>query len=446
MVSGIEPSSGPNTRDVAVQIAGSGFRVSITSDVDEGTTTVDDALTVTIGQTPLAGVIRSDKGLIEGTVPAGLVEGTYDVTVTIGAHRDTLPDGYTVTRAGESALHLDPADGMPGGAPLTLTGDVTIDTTTLEITGASLPAGDAFDLRSQLGGGLDLAVLHVGALAVESGANVRVVGDHPLVIVAGGDVDIAGLLDAGARGPTPGAGGAAMGDGAGTAGTHGSDDSDSGGGGGGYGEAGASGGAISGCPVMGGVGGPAFGDAAIGRLVGGSGGASSSGTTCMPDPGGAGGGALQITSATQIAIAGTGRINAGGGGGAGGTDCGASDVNSAAGGGSGGAIALQAPAISNAGIIAANGGGGGGSSQTGAGSGMPGGDGVTSAMASAGGTGPRATGGSGGTGTAPPTIGGGAGCGANAAGGGGGVGRIAVSASFTSTGTVSPAPNTSLPP
>jgi hypothetical protein len=106
--------------------------------------------------------------------------------------------------SGDLPLHLGSGDGTPGTAPLTLGGTVTIDTGALSITGASLPAGDSFDLRPQLGGGPDLAVLHVSTLIVSSGANVRIVGTHPFVVVASGDVDLSGTLDAGARGVTPG--------------------------------------------------------------------------------------------------------------------------------------------------------------------------------------------------------------------------------------------------
>jgi hypothetical protein len=446
----VDPASAPNTADVAVQIDGAGFHLPITSSLDQGTTIVG-TMTVTVGNTQVADAARRSDQLIEGTVTAGLPVGSYDVTVTIGDRSDVLVNGYTVTGFGSSAepLHLATGDGTPGGAPLMLTGTVTIDTSAPSIS-VVLPAGDSLDVRPQLGGGPDLAVLHVDALTVASGANVIITGSRPFVIVAGGDVVVDGTLDAGSHGATPGPGGAGTGSGsgAGAAGVHGTNASDTGGAGAGYGEAGANGGTMTGCVVMTASGGAAFGDAAITQLVGGSGGGLSSGTACLPlDVGGGGGGALQISSATQIVIGATGQINAGGGGGTGGTDCnsGTGDVNSAAGGGSGGAIVLQAPAISNAGVIAANGGGGGGSSATSMGSGMPGQDGQLGSMLALGGTGPVAQGGAGGTGGGPPTVGGDAVCGYNAAGGGGGVGRIAASASYIDGGTVSPTPDTTLP-
>ena len=71
--------------------------------------------------------------------------------------------------------------------------------------------------------------------------------------------------------------------------------------------------------------------------------------------GGGGAGALQITAAVSLDIA--GEIRAGGGGGAGGDD--GLDCNGGAGGGSGGAVLLEAPEVEISGVIWAAGGGGG---------------------------------------------------------------------------------------
>ncbi len=364
---------------------------------------------------------------------------------------DTV-DGGLGDGAGPGVLHLAAGDSIAGTAALSLSGTIAIDTGALTLTGATLPAGVTLDARPQLGGGPELAVLHVGSLTVAGGAQVRVTGTRPLVIVADGDVQVDGLVDASARDATPGAGGSApaMGGGAGGAGSHLPQYSDSGGGGGGFGGAGAAGGAVSGCTtaVVAGTAGTVFGDAAIAQLVGGAGGGSGSGAVCPINPGGGGGGALQITSAMRIQIGTTGQLLAGGGGGSGGTDCGNSDGNSGGGGGSGGAIVLQAPMIGNAGVIAANGGGGGGSGSGGGGSGQPGQNAQASATPAAGGTGSGSsgtTGGAGAAGSTPPVDGTTNTCGNNAGGGGGGLGRIAASTGFSNTGVVSPAADTSLP-
>ncbi|MGE5183136.1 MAG: hypothetical protein ACM31C_13790, partial [Acidobacteriota bacterium] len=407
LIDRVDPASGANTADVAVQIDGTGFHLPISSSLDQATTTVG-TMSVALGDTVLSDAARLSDEALSGTVPAGLPVGPYDVTVTIGDRTAVLPGGYTVTAPGATAidpLHLATADGMSGNSDLTLSGTVTIDTSAPSIS-VTLPAGDLLDVRPQLGGGPDLAVLHVGGLTIASGAVVTVTGSRPLVIVAGGDVKIDGTLDASAHAKAPGPGGAVtdMGTGAGAQGSHETtSDSDTGGSGGGYGTAGANGGQITGCTVAMATGGKLYGDVSILQLVGGSGGGLASGTACLPvDQGGGGGGALQLSSATKIDISSTGKLDAGGGGGGGATDCGAGDVNSGAGGGSGGSIVLQAPMIANAGVIAANGGGGGGGSQTSDGSAPPGQDGQIGATPAAGGVGPVATGGAGGAGTTLP--------------------------------------------
>src|ERR1043165_1926487 len=315
-ISRVEPDSGPNTADVRVRIEGSGFHLPFTSDLDRGTLAIG-TVGVALDDVAIANVAWRHEGLIEGVVPAGLPIRSYDVTLTIDDRSVVLPDGYAVTSG--PPLHLAPGDGMVGTEALSSSGNVTIDTTTLSISGATLPAGDVFDVKLHEGSGAELAVLHVGALDVAAGANVSIVGARPLVIVAGGDVSVAGFLDASANRGVPGPGGAlpGAGMGAGGVGIHEtSRSSDSGGGGGGYGQAGGRGGALgTTCPEPGGVGGASYGDAAISQLVGGSGGASSSGAGCPPDSGGAGGGALQISAAGGIRIDARGQVSGGGGGG-----------------------------------------------------------------------------------------------------------------------------------
>ncbi|HDO22735.1 MAG TPA: hypothetical protein ENG86_07785 [Nitrospirae bacterium] len=109
-------------------------------------------------------------------------------------------------------------------------------------------------------------------------------------------------------------------------------------GGGGYGSPGGSVGANYG------AGGPAYGNARLVPLIGGSGGGGMSGsTTTSGYGGGGGGGAILIASSTSITV--TGSITANGGNG-----------YSIAGGGSGGAIRLMANTISGNGTISAKGG------------------------------------------------------------------------------------------
>jgi hypothetical protein len=95
-VSTITPAMGPSDRTQNVQIAGL-FEPRLVSNLDDGTTTYDGTLSVTIGNTPLLGATRIDSGTITGTVPANLAPDTYDVTVTLGPDTDTLIGAYTVT-------------------------------------------------------------------------------------------------------------------------------------------------------------------------------------------------------------------------------------------------------------------------------------------------------------------------------------------------------------
>ena len=283
----------------------------------------------------------------------------------------------------------------PGTWALSLV-DATIDTTAMTIDGLTR---DDFVAREQPDGP-GVAVLSVGSLDV-SGL-VRVVGTRPFIVYATGVVAIGGMLDAGAHGGEPGAGGYVDGPG------HGASESkpvadvcDPGGGGGGFGGAGADGGAES-CGGVHGAGGSTYGDAALVVLEGGSGGGAGSPGACAVVAAGAGGGAVQVSSLASIAVG--GGINVGGGGGGGGPYCVDPDGDGGAGGGggTGGAIFLEAPVVDVSGVLAADGGGGGaggnGNAQNGPiGSGAPGGDG-TLAGPGAGGVTDVPTSGSGGDG------------------------------------------------
>jgi hypothetical protein len=198
---------------------------------------------------------------------------------------------------------------------------------------------------------------------------------------------------------------------------------DGGGGGGSFGEAGGRGGALRTDATRGGAPGDVYPDTdaeLLVPLVGGSGGGWASRFLCNDGSnGGHGGGALQISTAEEIAVA--GMIDARGGGGA------ASVKNLAGGGGgSGGAILLEAPSVSISGALGANGGAGGapgGTTDMDIGrSGPPGG---TDAFGVVNPT--RTEGSSGGSGSDIDGIGGDGGDeNGNAGGGGGGGGRIRI--------------------
>ncbi len=99
---------------------------------------------------------------------------------------------------------------------------------------------------------------------------------------------------------------------------------------------------------------PAYGNAELVPLVGGSAGASG----WSSNRGSSGGGALQMMAGKSITVTPSGAISAGGGAGADGTPTG--EESGAGGGGSGGALLLEAPSVTVAGTLAANGGSGGG--------------------------------------------------------------------------------------
>ncbi len=109
----VTPASGPSTSDVAIEIDGTGFHLPITSNLDRGTTVVG-TMSVAVGSAPLPDAARVSDQQLEGTVPAGLPEGSYDLTVTIGDRSAVLAGGYTVTGAGAGGgLPPDAGSGSP---------------------------------------------------------------------------------------------------------------------------------------------------------------------------------------------------------------------------------------------------------------------------------------------------------------------------------------------
>jgi hypothetical protein len=212
------------------------------------------------------------------------------------------------------------------------------------------------------------------------------VTNTPVVILASGDVTIAGTVDvSGGKSPDignagdgnvgddgqPGVGGPGGYDG-GAGGllgsnTRGSDglgpgggiggerqgDSRCRGGGGGYGTAGTPGN----CTTSGG-GGPTYGSSLLLPFIGGSGGGGgAAGTIVRGGGGGGGGGAILIASSGTVTLGSSGSLLANGG--SAGTSSGV-DTERVGGGGSGGAIRILATTIDGDGIISAIGGTGGG--------------------------------------------------------------------------------------
>jgi hypothetical protein len=169
--------------------------------------------------------------------------------------------------------------------------------------GMTLPAGTTFATALQDGGGPELAVLHVRALAVH--AQVRAYGSRPLVVLAD-SFELTETIDVSAHGDRPGPGARSARD--------------------------------------------LEGDG-TGALVGGAPGSAMAAPPCQADLPGAGGGALEIYARTRISI--SGYVYADGGAGIAGTCPGRMIATQPD--GSGGTIVLQSPVIDNSGRLSATG-------------------------------------------------------------------------------------------
>jgi hypothetical protein len=343
--------------------------------------------------------------------------------------------------------YLEVVNEQPGAGDWVITDDVDFDSdldpSSPGIPG--LPAGVTFTLQAQnVTNARSILVLHVRRLELAATGNLYMYGSRPVAIVAGGDVDIAGRIDAsawtsdstGARNPGPGGFSGTDVAGAGGGGAiPATGASDTGGGGGGHGTPGGRGGGAGCtadvCAVAPGAGGTAINESRFYLGGGGRGGAAVTRGPCIARTGGAGGGGLYIYSPTSITVTASGTIEANGGGGGGGRYCGSNGTLAGSGGGAGGQIELQAPVIvvDSGGLVVANGGaGGGGANNTGSNvEGTAGDDGADSLTEATPGGGGGGTGGDGGAGS----VGAGAGgngehvdLGANGGGGGGGGGRI----------------------
>lgn len=353
------------------------------------------------------------------TLDAGLDARNLDA-LTLDARTDAPASDW-------AAAHLSLADSEAGADGLVLDGEI-IDTDALTVGGAPVGGGNVFETVSQLDGGGRTAVLRVGTLGLRG--EVRVTGSAPLLIIAAGDVEIAGVLDLGAEGGTPGPGGfrTDIGRGAGGPGM-----ASAGGGGAGHLQAGAPAGVRTGSGVAGVTAPSAF-------LVGGSGGGSAQSEVGCRNSGGGGGGAVQISTRGDIVITPAGAIDVGGGGGD--RDCpNIESEKGGPGGGAGGMIYLQAARITNSGILVAN--GGGGAASGGRQPGLNGNDGTRTTQQASGGDGNPGTtlpgGGAGGSLEGDPIAGEAAMSNGLSGGGGGGAGPIYVQGEFTSRGTTSPA-------
>lgn len=363
---------------------------------------------------------------------------------------------------------FDPCVLGPPAPALHLTaGSYTFDTTpspaVLRNAGLGTPMATTSLTRDQPGQP-PAVILYVGALTIDTGATLRVIGARPAIIAGDGTISISGTIDASSHIAvtdmnTHASGNVQLGAGAnqvctaasGRSGSPAPPSAGSGGGGGGsfYGMGGVGGSGDNNNAPGGAAGGTVGAPSTVrGGCAGGSSGAAGAAAVAPASQatvsvGGAGGGGIHLWSNKAIAI--SGDVLATGAGGAGsmqGAGCGGG------GGGSGGYIGLEAPSVTISGDLSANGGGGGGggaiSSFSGngsdgrAGSDPAAGGGASSMCGSAGASG-GAVGLSGGSVVGTDPCGGG--------GAGGGAGYILIwSSSFSAMGaTMSPAPLRDLP-
>lgn len=394
-----------------------------------GDTALPDGATADSTPTPDGGRVDSGAPCVPGETTCS--EGIESICEASGALRTRTCGLGCAATAPRCALfipsNVDLALLDPTAPDVLLSGEAPFDT---EVCGGSTFPQTVIVTQVR---GTEVCVAQTGALTVDLGARLTIVGARPLVVLSAGPVVIAGDIDVSAYGRTAGAGGAlgstANGDpGAGSnpggeGATNGSFEDGAGGGGG---QCGAGGPGGTGGDADGGAGGGVV-EAAweLSPLRGGSGGGAGRSDS---GHGGAGGGALQISSPVSITV--EGQIFAGGGGGGGGQSGGR--YGAGGGGGSGGAVLLEATTVtvgSTAGINA-SGGGGGGSASGSSDDGTAGQDGALNWNGGERGGRAGSTfgshGGRGGGGATPDGSSGGSnsGTGANGGGGGGGAGCV----------------------
>jgi hypothetical protein len=363
------------------------------------------------------------------------------------------------TKGGAHCASLDPGGAaqpsdylVSGLEPVSLSSTVVFNTDTGAITASPAGRGAGMGVDGATGiyyrlatqsDGSTIGIFSFQSFTLAVNAELQVVGNSPLVILASGDIDIEGGIDVsgtcmpGTTVAGGGLGGAAGMPGAnpgkGTMGGGGAGGSPvggfGGGGGGGYGDVGGAGGPSSVAATSGGAAGKLFGDlTAVDFILSGGGGGGGGGGLVVgtSSVGGSGGGAIQIASNGMITLGAGALLNAGGCHGSGGTAAGGG------GGGAGGTILIEGRTITldKDTVLAANGGGGGG------GDGSDGNDGMADDKKPNGGS-SSGSGSNGGNGAAKNTTGGSdvneSGGDIYGGGGGGSVGRIALK---TKLGTV----------
>lgn len=312
------------------------------------------------------------------------------------------------------APYLDQALSDPGVVPVTFTGVSTINTG----NGIVLVDGQSVEIPNVV---VDDTRIFM-AKSLDVSGTLKITGAYMVAFAVDGDVTITGLVDVSGDGSTRGPGGYQGGGHECTGVSSSGATPTAGGGGGGRYDAGGGGGS-AGNGEVGGAGGMQHRDADLVPLEPGCSGNLVLEGTVISEYGG-GGGAIHIVSRTQIALRGSGVIDASGGGARSATI--ATGTVGGAGGGSGGGVLLEAPQVvlDGASVVISTRGGGGAAAGSGAAA-HHGHDGGLGPAAAAGGVNTSgADGGAGGTEVSPPVAGqAGAATADDGGGGGGSVGQ-----------------------
>lgn len=331
------------------------------------------------------------------------------------------------------------------GAPIVVTCTATFAVTDSAVlsTGCAVPV-PPFVIVPQAGAP-SLVLFHAPSMTITDGGSLTLTGTQPIAFAITGNIDISGALDvSGATSSGPGADDlVACANGFGLdGGTNGFPDGGGsprgGGSGGSFGLVGGTGGSPGSGSNLGGAASAANGTLSLIPLRGGCRGGNGGGVR-GPGEGGAAGGAIQLSAAGSLTVA--GRVTSVGRGGGGADQAAEQPLTGpgGGGGGSGGAILLEGNLVHVTGHVSTNGGGGGEGRASQAGQGSSGAAGSPFSTTNAsGGTG-GSSGGNGGRGgaRAGDATGGQSGQSTSAGGGGGGgsVGRIRVNSVLPCTGT-----------